>query len=231
MKRLIVSLAVVVVTGGAAVNATSFTQLGDKIPAPYIGPGIPSKAQAEANKLDHKTVNLTENYPYEYVSKTAAQDAAAIKQVLVQKNVLSATEVKDFSFDNMKILDYAFTYNLSFTVKNPNGQTASGVFDVYLNSAPKKVKAKTIGPSQPSKTAQDIANKLSNKTIKLDPGFWGTKNLINYPQQLRAAIVQQGLLTEDEAQYVFGADQIIQETIAYAHLKFYCEKKWSNCYC
>ena len=42
----------------------------------------PLPAQAEANKLNHKTVTLTENYPYEYVSKTAAQDAAAIKQVL-----------------------------------------------------------------------------------------------------------------------------------------------------
>ena len=49
---------------------------------------------------------------------------------------------------------------------------------------------------------EDIASKLFHKTIKLDPNTWLGKNLAADQAAVNAAIVQQGILTADEVQYV-----------------------------
>ena len=57
--------------------------------------------------------------------------------------------------------------------------------------------------------AEDIANKLWNKTVKIDPNVFLNKNLHTDKEQVNAAIVKQGILTQDEAQYVsWGSLQI-----------------------
>ena len=50
--------------------------------------------------------------------------------------------------------------------------------------------------------AEDIANKLWNKTIKIDPNFWLNKDIQTDQADFNKALVQQGLLTQTEAQYV-----------------------------
>lgn len=50
--------------------------------------------------------------------------------------------------------------------------------------------------------AEDIANKLWNQSIKIDPHFWLDKDIANYERQFNAMIVQQGILTANEVQYV-----------------------------
>ena len=50
--------------------------------------------------------------------------------------------------------------------------------------------------------AEDIANKLWNQSIKIDPHFWLAKDIVNYQSQFNAMIVQQGILTADEVHYV-----------------------------
>ena len=149
MKKILNSLATITLICGSITSMSALTAKNERIPAPYIEPAIPSKAQAEANKLDHKTVTLNETTEYEYADKTAAQDAAAIKEVLVNSNILSATEAKDFSFNNTKQLYFELNYNIGFSVTTPAKQTASGVFDIYINQPPKKIKASLIGPSNP----------------------------------------------------------------------------------
>ena len=50
--------------------------------------------------------------------------------------------------------------------------------------------------------AEDIASKLFHKTIKLDPNTWLGKNLAADQAAVNTTIVQQGILTADEVQYV-----------------------------
>ena len=49
---------------------------------------------------------------------------------------------------------------------------------------------------------EDIANKLFAKTIKIDPNVWLDKDIKTNSSQFNAAIVKDGILTPDEAQYV-----------------------------
>lgn len=56
--------------------------------------------------------------------------------------------------------------------------------------------------STKNEDAEDIANKLFNKTIKLDPKFWFNKDIQKYQPQLDAQIVKQGILNQDELKYV-----------------------------
>ena len=191
MKKLLTSPTAFALIGGTFVNASGLTQLKDKIPAPYIEPGTPTAAQAEANKLNYKTVTLNETKDHQYFGKTANADATAIKQVLVDTNILSPNIVNDFSFDNTKILGYKINYSINFTVKNKTGLTASGTFDIKVNQplqvspttlnpstskketpiGPSNPKASTIGPSNPkAKTinpskpiASEDAEDIANK--------------------------------------------------------------------
>lgn len=64
-----------------------------------------------------------------------------------------------------------------------------------------------------SEDVEDIANKLWNKAIKIDPNFWLNKNIQNYPTQLNATIVKDGLLTQDEVQYVSWSDYTVSQAI------------------
>ena len=50
--------------------------------------------------------------------------------------------------------------------------------------------------------AEDIANKLFNKLIKIDPNFWLGKNIKEYQKEFNATVVRNRILTQDEIQYV-----------------------------
>ena len=68
--------------------------------------------------------------------------------------------------------------------------------------------------------AQQIADKLAGKTIVLDPKFWVGKDIKNYKQQLDALIVQQGILTKKEVQYVSWGDLTIDQARKYPNCDF-----------
>ena len=50
--------------------------------------------------------------------------------------------------------------------------------------------------------AEDIANKLFAKTIKIDPNYWMSKDIKNYQSQWNATLVKNHILTAAETQYV-----------------------------
>ena len=50
--------------------------------------------------------------------------------------------------------------------------------------------------------AEDIAGKLFGQSIKLDPTFWLNKSIQEYRSQFNATVVKDGILTQDEVQYV-----------------------------
>ena len=75
-----------------------------------------------------------------------------------------------------------------------------------------------------NETAQNIANKLQDKTIKLNASFWVGKDIANYLPNLRAVLVQQGLLTKDEANYVSCGHLTFAKATVYPHCIFTVSK-------
>lgn len=53
-----------------------------------------------------------------------------------------------------------------------------------------------------NESPETIANKLRQKTIKLDPTLWLGRHINNYVSELNAIIVKDGILTQDEVKYV-----------------------------
>ena len=64
----------------------------------------------------------------------------------------------------------------------------------------------TSNQTTTSESAEQIASKLRKHTIKLDPNVWLGRHTQNYENELNALVVKQGVLTQDEAQYVTWSD-------------------------
>ena len=84
---------------------------------------------------------------------------------------------------------------------NPKASTISPGNPKASTIDPSNPKASTITPSH-KEDAEDIANKLFMKKIKLDPNFWLGKNIKDYPNQFNEALIKQGLLNKQETQYI-----------------------------
>ena len=83
------------------------------------------------------------------------------------------------------------------------------------SQAGKTQQNQTTHQSWANETAQDIANKLAGKTIILKANFWVGKDIANYLPNLRAVLVQQGLLTKDEANDVSCGHLIFAKAASY----------------
>ena len=77
---------------------------------------------------------------------------------------------------------------------------------------------------QTNEDAEDIANKLFNKTVTLSPFFWLNKAIADDPSAFNAAIVKEGLLTQSELQYVSWAYLSIDEAKIYSNFGFTVKK-------
>ena len=227
MKKLIASLATVVLMVGSLTNVTAKTYQAMKIPAPYIDPGIPTKGQQEANQINYDRVTLNDTPIKSYLNTTAEQDKSVIEQQLEANQELDPKTAGDFTFDNTTPLKWYVKNRITYHTQTSDGSKGRGVLDVYVNPytpsptptphkkaskltpsnpkasiiGPSNLKASIIGPSQ-KEDAEDIANKLFMKKIKLDPDFWLGKNIKDYTNQFNGALIKQGLLNQEETQYI-----------------------------
>ena len=217
MKKLLISLATVALMAGSIGSVSASTQQNKQIPETYIGPGQPTKGQQEANQINYAGVNLNDTATKSYLNTTAEQDKSVIKQQLEASKALDPKTASDFTFDNTTPLNWYVKNRISYHVKASDGTKGNGVLDIYVNPytpgptpakkasklTPSDPKASIIGPStKKHEDAEDIANKLWNKTIKLDPSQFLGKNLQTDKAQFNAAIVKAGLLNANEVQYV-----------------------------
>ena len=60
----------------------------------------------------------------------------------------------------------------------------------------------SVSQKATNEDAEDIASKLWNKTVKIDPNFWLNKDIKSDQIDFNKALVQQGIITQDEVQYV-----------------------------
>ena len=206
---------------GSVSSASAATQQNKQIPEPYIGPGQPTKGQQEANEINYASVTLNDTATKSYLNTTAEQDKSVIEQQLEASKTLDPKTAGDFTFDNTTVLNWYVKNRISYHVQASDGTKGNGVLDIYVNPytpgpspgptphkkasklTPSDPKASLIGPStKKHEDAEDIANKLWNKTIKLDPNQFLNKNLQTDKAQFNAAIVKAGLLNANEVQYV-----------------------------
>ena len=159
MKKLLSSLATF--TFLASSTATSVVACGGS---------HHSTARNEANAIDGQAVYLNDTpskygtATTTYEKQTAQQDASAIDAAIVTAKYLSATQVKDLSFDNTTKLTTGKNKAVAFNVKAPDGSTAQGTFNIVIDPGQKPFTPTTESP-------KDIANKLQGKTVQLDPTF------------------------------------------------------------
>ena len=107
------------------------------------------------------------------------------------------------------------------SVLNPSKRKASNITPAAEKLTPSSPKAQTIKPSNPiTEDASSIGHKIENRTIGLHGSFWLGKDIFNYHQQLADAIVQQGLLTRSEVQYVSWGHLLITQNKVYHNLNF-----------
>ena len=86
---------------------------------------------------------------------------------------------------------------------------------------PSSPQAHKIKPSNPlTGDASSIGHKIENRTIGLHGSFWLGKDIFEYHQQLADAIVQQGLLTKAEVQYVSWGHLLITQNKVYHNINF-----------
>lgn len=166
-----------------------------------------SQAQQYADKVNNKSVTIDDQIAKaagrtekDYENKTAQEDMQAIDQAIEAAGYLKATEVQNFSFDNTKNLTTGTNSGIGFNVTAPDGSTAKGNLNVIIEHPVQTLQA-NIAKTQ----ADQIQEKLAGKTVQLNDNATTTyenETTAYNKAGVVAALVQQKILTQTEANYV-----------------------------
>ena len=87
------------------------------------------------------------------------------------------------------------------TIVLTTGSLANGV--LWDNKAQQKTQNnQNVNEKATNEDAEDIASKLWNQSVKIDPNFWLNKDIHSDQKDFNKAIVKDGILTASEVQYV-----------------------------
>ena len=95
----------------------------------------------------------------------------------------------------------------------------------FVNQKTSVVKNPVSSAQKTNEDAEDIANKIWNKTVKIDPNFWFNKDIQSDQSDFNKMLVQQGIITQDEAQYVSWASLNISKAGWFANQGAFSVKK------
>ena len=156
-------------------------------------------SQKIADKLNNKTVNLDPNF---WLGKDIKTNRSALVDRLVNQNIITYEEAQYVSWDNLNISKAQKYVNVPLKVQK-NGITVNAHINLDANYE-----------------ATKIANKLSNKTIRLNPQFWVGKNVEAKAEVFRAALVNQHIITKTEAQAVILPNLNLTKAQKYQNIPF-----------
>ena len=189
MKKLLTSLSTFVLVVGSVGGIATWTtqqshqQFGTTTQKTSVAN---ETAQQIADKIKNKTIQLDPSF---WVGQNIRAHEKYLASLIVKQGLLTQAEVK-YVFWGYKVIEQARSY-------------PGGIFTVIKDGQTVKAGNITLDASYNiNETAAQIAAKLRQKIIQLDPFFWLGKQIADYPQRLRAALVQQGILNYKEAHYI-----------------------------
>ena len=150
---------------------------------------IDNEASYNAFLLNGKTINLDLDFWYNKNIKTYH---AQLAQAILEQNILSWDEVQTVTWGDFTITKATSYGGCVFTIHGRDGSTATATVTLNVTSG---------------ETVQQVASKVANKEISISLQMWGGKNTQNQIPLLQKTLVDNGLLKEDEAQYVTKATQ------------------------
>ena len=191
MKKLLASLATVVLVGGSVAGVTAFTQMHQQTaakvqpqPKHELGAGVVNP-YAIANKLRKKTIKLDPNV---WLGRNTKDFQTQINAIVVKDGILTADEAKYVTWSSVNLTVAGWYWTVNFTVTVP-GATATDNVTLDMDSG---------------ETTAQIATKLKQHTVRLNYNWWNGKNLSNYLPELRSVLVNEGILTKVEASEIVG---------------------------
>ena len=95
----------------------------------------------------------------------------------------------------------------------------------FVHQKPPVANNHSVAQKTTNEDAEDIASKLWNKTVKIDPNFWLNKDIKSDQTDFNKQLIQQGIITQDEAHYVSWASFNISKAGWFANKGTFTVKK------
>ena len=191
MKKLLASLATVVLVGGSVAGVTAFTQMHQKTaskvqpqPKQQLGAGVVNP-YAIANKLRKHTIKLDPNV---WLGRNTKDFENQINAIVVKDGILTQDEAQYVTWSSVNLTVAGWYWTVDFTVTVP-GATATDNVTLDMDSG---------------ETTAQIGAKLKQHPVRLNYNWWSGKNLLDYLPEFKNIIVNEGILTRIEASEIIG---------------------------
>ena len=163
---------------------------------------------------DNAHCNIRFNYAW-WKGKRLSQNLAMFRSILVNENILTVAEasiINGMPFDNPPYPNFLVPLKASLNDGNTTATTDPVTASIYYV---------TDGSS-----AQTIASELTNKTVNLSLTQWQNKSIVQNIAQFRADLVNQKIMSVQDAQYVLadGETWAITKTDKVTNLTFAVQK-------
>ena len=190
MKKILITLATVVLTSGTVFNPIFYpTRARSNVNPTHNFRTTNESAGDICKKLWGKTIGLHASY---WVGKDIFDYHQQLANAIVKQGILTQEEVQYVSWGHLLINEPKHYSGCDFTIKKDGVTSVAKYITLWVSEIP-----------------QDIANKLNHQQIKLDPTIWMGRNLANYQQQLNQVLVKENILDKYEAQYVHWSSFVI----------------------
>ena len=207
MKKLLASLATVVLVGGSVAGVTAFTQMHQQTatkvqpqPKHQLGAGVVNP-YAIANKLRKHTIKLDPNV---WLGRNTKDFGSQINAIVVKDGILTQDEASYVTWSSVNLSVAGWYWTVNFTVTVP-GATATDNVALDMDSG---------------ETPAQIVAKLEKRDPTLNFNYWNGKNLQTNLAELRSILVNEDFLTKVEASEITG--------LADGGYGFVFDKSWIN---
>ena len=194
MKKLLITLATVALTGGSFANSSLWT---NKIT--QHGGGSKTKTSSKSNfqttnedaediagKLFGKSIQLDPNF---WFGKNIKNYQSQLNKQIVKQGILTADEVKYVLWKDFTVASAIFYWNKGDFTVSKDGASCTG--NVTLNAST-------------GETTKQIAAKLTKANIRFNYDYWNNKTVSSDLTLVRSILVNEKILTKYEASNIVG---------------------------
>ena len=194
MKKLLITLATVALTGGSFANSSlwtnKITQHGgvSKVKTTSKSNFQTTNEDAEdiAGKLFGKSIQLDPNF---WFGKNIKNYQSQLNTQIVKQGILTADEIKYVSWKDFTITSAIFYWNKGDFTVSKDGASCTG--NVTLNAST-------------GETTKQIAAKLTKANIQFNYDYWNNKTVSSDLTLVRSILVNEKILTKYEATDIIG---------------------------